>query len=106
MDSQLIKKMLDILQNIFELPKYQEDLEIITNLSNKIRDLQNNPDFITVNNLDEMYKQIQYLDMKYDDVFDLVNLYDPIYIFLKKELHRKEVKKIRERNRKKRDKTK
>lgn len=103
MNHQNIKKLTNMLKDMQEHQKYQDDLNVITELYIKIGELQNYQRTTTMIILDEIRNQIQYLDMKYDDVYDLVNLYDPIYIDCKKEIKKRNVKKIREENRKKRE---
>lgn len=56
---------------------------------------------ITNEFLDEVDKDLNYLDQKYEDLFDLNNLFDPIFFELKRENHINYVKKLREENRKK-----
>ena len=71
---------------------------LIVSLTNGIL----NDDNITNDFIDKMDNDLNYLDQKYDDLFDLINLFDPIYVELKRRNHTKYVEKLREENRKKR----
>ena len=103
MNDQNIKKLVNMLKDMQRHQKYQADLNEITELYIKISELKNYQRTATMIKLDEIRDQIQCLDMKYDDVYDLVNLYDPIYIDLKKEIKKRNIEKIRRENRKNRE---
>ena len=92
--------MLDILNIIVKDKHYYDDLTLIKNLIMKINQMLND-DNINDEFLEEMDKDLNYLDQKYDDLFDLINLFDPIHFELKKKNHIKYVKRLREENRKK-----
>jgi hypothetical protein len=59
---------------------------------------------LTLNDLDQIKKEIIYLETTYDYFNELSNYFDPIYSYLKNEIHKIEVNKIREKNRKKNNK--
>lgn len=54
---------------------------------------------INVKELDLVQKLINDLNCKYDDVFELTNIFQPIYYFYKKKLKKDYVNKLREENR-------
>ena len=93
--------MLDILENLVNDNKYDNDFTLIQGLIKRIHSILND-DNITNEFLDWMDKDLNYLDQKYDNLFDLINLFDPIYVELKRRNHTKYVEKLREENRKKR----
>lgn len=93
--------MLDILKHLVNDNQYDDDFTLIQDLIKQINSILND-DNITNDFLDKMDKDLNYLDQKYDDLFDLINLFDPIYVELKKKNHINYVEKLREENRKKR----
>lgn len=93
--------MLDILEHLVNDNQYDDDFTLIQDLIKQINSILND-DNITNDFLDKMDKDLNYLDQKYDDLFDLINLFDPIYVELKKKNHINYVEKLREENRKKR----
>ena len=93
--------MLDILEHLVNDNQYDDDFTLIQDLIKRINSILND-DNITNDFLDKMDKDLNYLDQKYDDLFDLINLFDPIYVELKKKNHINYVEKLREENRKKR----
>lgn len=93
--------MLDILEHLVNDNQYDNDFSLIQDLIKRINIILNN-DNITNDFIDKMDKDLNYLDQKYADLFDLINLFDPIYVELKRENHIKYVERLREENRKKR----
>ncbi len=98
-----VLKLTKMLKNILESEKYQEENTLIKETYLNVIKLYEKKDDVTLDDLDNINENIKYLDMKYDDLFDLVNLYDPIRINFKKVIQEKNVKKIREENKKKRE---
>ncbi len=96
-----LNKMLDILEHLVNDNQYDNDFALIQDLIKRINIILNN-DNITNDFIDKMDNDLNYLDQKYDDIFDLINLFDPIYVELKRKNHIKYVGKLREENRKKR----
>ncbi len=93
--------MLDILKSLENDTQYDDDFTLIQDLIKRINGILND-DNITNDFIDKMDNDLNYLDQKYDDLFDLINLFDPIYVELKRRYHTKYVEKLREENRKKR----
>ena len=93
--------MLDILKNLENDTQYDDDFTLIQDLIKRINSILSD-DNITNDFLDKMDNDLNYLDQKYDDLFDLINLFDPICFELKKKNHIKYVEKLREENRNKR----
>ncbi|MBR2840859.1 MAG: hypothetical protein IKF01_03200 [Bacilli bacterium] len=98
-----VLKLTKMLKNLLESEKYQDEYTLIKETYLNVVKLYENKDDVTSDDLDNINENIKYLDMKYDDLFDLVNLYDPIRINFKKVIQEKKVKKIREENKKKRE---
>lgn len=96
-----LNKMLDILQTLTNDKTYYDDFTLIQDLIKRINSILND-DNITNDFLDKMDKDLNYLDQKYDDLFDLINLFDPICFELKRKNHIKYVERLREENRKRR----
>ena len=93
--------MLDILKSLESDNQYDNDFTLIQELIKRINSILSD-DNITNDFLDKMDNDLNYLDQKYDDLFDLINLFDPVRFELKKINHIKHVEKLREENRKKR----
>ena len=93
--------MLDILEHLVNDNQYDNDFALIQGLIKRINIILNN-DNITNEFIDKINNDLNYLDQKYDDLFDLINLFDPVRFELKKINHIKHVEKLREENRKKR----
>ena len=93
--------MLDILKSLENDNQYNDDFTLIQDLIKRINSILSD-DNITNEFLDKMDNDLNYLDQKYDDIFDLINLFDPIYVELKRKNHIKYVGKLREENRKRR----
>ena len=93
--------MIEILNSIKGDKQYSNDNILICDLIQRINSILNN-DNITNDFLDKMDNDLNYLDQKYDDLFDLINLFDPICFELKKKNHIKYVEKLRDENRNKR----
>lgn len=96
-----LNKMLDILKSLENDNQYDDDFTLIQDLIKRINSILSD-DNITNDFLDKMDNDLNYLDQKYDDLFDLINLFDPICFELKKKNHIKYVEGLREENRKKR----
>ena len=94
--------MLEILKSLGNDNQYDDDLTLIQDLIERINIILNN-DNITDDFIDQMNNDLNYLDQKYDDLFDLINLFDPIFVELKRKNHIKYVERLREENRKKRE---
>ena len=93
--------MLDILEHLVNDNQYDNDFALIQDLIKRINIILNN-DNITNEFIDKINNDLNYLDQKYDDLFDLINLFAPVRFELKKINHIKHVEKLREENRKKR----
>ena len=93
--------MLDILKGLENDNQYDDDFTLIQDLIKRINSILSD-DNITNDFIDKMDNDLNYLDQKYDDLFDLINLFDPIYVELKRRNHIKYVEKLRDENRKKR----
>ena len=93
--------MLDILKSLESDNQYDNDFTLIQELIKRINSILSD-DNITNDFLDKMNNDLNYLDQKYDDLFDLINLFDSVCFELKKKNHIKYGEKLREENRNKR----
>ena len=75
--------MLDILKSLENDTQYDDDFTLIQDLIKRINEILND-DNITNEFIDKIDNDLNYLDQKYDDLFDLINLFDPICFELKK----------------------
>lgn len=97
-----LTQLLKLLKNISVYNKYQEDIELIKEIYNKLENLVSGHN-INIDDLEYIQDKINYLDQKYDDLYDLINLYLPEYIAMKKIVHNEHVQELRRQNRKKKE---
>jgi len=64
--------------------KINKDKEILEFIYISLDSLEKNKESLTDKLLEEIEKSINYLDQKYDNFYELVNLFDPIYVGYKK----------------------
>lgn len=90
-----IAKMLQILESLLKNSIYDKDYSIIRStyelLDTKLTNISNY-------DLESIRKNIEYLDRKYDDLEELVNLYDSINGYYKNIIRKKQVSEIRKNN--------
>lgn len=98
-----LKEMLKILNTIFNDQRYDEDKNLIKKTIDEISDLLVDENQMNDTTLELIKHNINYLDRKYDDLYDLTNLYDPVYISYKKQIHNKYVAELRKKNKQKRE---
>ena len=112
-----LNKILEILNVIVKDQRYSDDFVLIEELIMKINQILNTSIHITDDFLDKMDKDLKYLDQKYFaqlvflndewvELNDIIRLFAPIQNYYKKKNHDMYVKKLREENRKKREKNK
>ena len=94
--------MLYILKNLSNNKQYDHDIILINDLIKRISNMLNNND-ITDDFLEQMNNELNYLDQKYEDLYDLINLFDPVRFELKRKNHINYVENLREENRKKKE---
>ena len=100
-ESNLIK-LLVLLKKLSDDNKYQEDRELIKQIYNKLEELKIKHS-TNIDDLEYVQDKINYLDQKYNDLYDLVNLYEPEYIKIKKNIHSEYVQELRKQNRMKKE---
>ena len=98
-EREILEQILNSLKNILNNQRYLEDKNLI---QDTILLLEQLPSQITLINLEKIKNTLNELDRKYDDVYDLINLYDIVYFPFKQRLHQEYVRQLREQNRKKR----
>ena len=101
MKSESLKQILAFLTRILEKNDFNEDKQIIQYLFKELEKLEHQ--LPTDNKLEELQKIIVDLEIKYDDLNDLVYYFDPLYVKIKKNIHEEKIKEIREDNKRKRD---
>lgn len=94
--------MLYILKNLSNDKQYDYDIILINDLIKRISNMLNNND-MTDDFLDQMNNDLNYLDQKYEDLYDLINLFDPVRFELKRKNHINYVENLRKENRKKKE---
>ena len=92
----------EYLKNKIEKIENQEDKSLLEKIYLAIEKLENKENLLKEEYLEEIEKSINYLDQKYDNFYELVNLFDPIYVDYKKKIKDKYVQSLREKNRAKR----
>lgn len=100
MKSKELKNTLTILTKALEKNYFGNDIGKIHSLCNKLKNIEQKIPNLT--ELEELRKDIDYLEIKYDDFNDLSYYFNPLYIRIKRKIHDEVVKKIREENRRKR----
>ena len=98
-EREILEQILNSLKNILNNQRYLEDKNLI---QDTILLLEQLPSQITLINLEKIKNTLNELDRKYDDVYDLINLYDIVYFPFKQRLHQEYVRQLREQNHKKR----
>ena len=101
MKSDSLKQILAFLTRILEKNDFNEDKQIIQYLFKELEKLEHQ--LPTDNKLEELQKIVIDLEIKYDDFNDLVYYFDPLYVKIKKTIHKEKIKEIREENKRKRD---
>lgn len=101
MTEQNLKNVLMILTNAVKENNFGEDQQKIQNLCDSLKKLQN--ELPTTAEIDRLEKEINYFEIKYDVFNELSYYFDSLYGEVKCRIHSEEVKKIREENRKKRE---
>ena len=75
-EREILEQILNSLKNILNNQRYLEDKNLI---QDTILLLEQLPSQITLINLEKIKNNLNELDRKYDDVYDLINLYDIVY---------------------------
>ncbi len=78
--------------------KYLEDKQKLMNLYSDLYSLESKLSITLIEKIDSSIKK---LDQKYNDLFELVNMYDEIKYDLEKRIQREMVEELRKNNRKK-----
>ena|SRR5574344_920270 len=96
-----INQLLNILNEFLTKNKESQDIKIISETINKLVELKEKIN--DLNELNNIQKNIIFLETKYDEFSELSNYFDPIFIEVKNQIHSNEVIKIRKTNKKKRE---
>ena len=103
MNNEIINNIKNIIDNLLKEDKYFNEYNLLNELIEKINYLANNKDKITLEYLDYIKEKFNYLEQNYNEIFDLTYYFDPIYIELKNNIHKREVSKIREKQKNKKE---
>ena len=98
-----MEEIIKLLNSILSDFKYIDDKELIKEIKTIFNKFLNDENSITSDSLNYVDDKIKYLDQKYDDLYDLINLYDPIRIKYELYLHQKHVENLRKINRLKKE---
>ncbi len=102
-DSESLNKIVIILDNLLKNDKYSDDFDLIENLKNKINNFICSKKMFDLQVIDYIKEKLYYLEEKYKDIFDLTYYYDPIYITIKNNIHKKEIENLRKEQREKKE---
>ncbi len=100
MEDENLKNILNILIEATKEYDFGEDNQRIKNLRNMLNILQEK--MPTIDEIDKLEIEINYLEIKYDIFNELSYYSDPLFVTIKHRIHTEEVKKLREENRRKR----
>lgn len=100
MEENNIEILLNIFTNTSKEDKFVEDNQKIMYMCELLKEMQKQ--LPTPEKLEKAKEIVTDLEIKYEDFFEIANYFDPLYIKIKDIIHKKEVEKIREENRKKR----
>ena len=95
-----LKNLLNILVEATKENDFGEDNQRIQNLRNLLNLLQEK--IPTIDEIDKLENEINYLEIKYDIFNDLSYYSNPLFGTIKRRIHAEEVKKLREENKRKR----
>lgn len=100
MEDENLKNILNILIGATKENDFGEDNQRIQNLRNLLNILQEK--IPTIDEIDKLENEINYLEIKYDIFNELSYYSDPLFVTIKRRIHAEEVKKLREETRRKR----
>lgn len=101
MKNENLKQLLVILTQFLDKNDSNEAKQKIQYLSYELRKIE--MQIPTYSKLEELKKIVTDLEVKYDDFNDLSYYFDPLYVEIKNNIHVEDVKKLREENRRKRE---
>lgn len=102
METENLKNLLTVLTDALEKNEFGEDRQKIQYFYKEVEKMKNN--LPTNDKLEELQKIEIDLETKYEVFYELNNYFDILYIKIKNKIKENDVKKIREENRRKREK--
>ena len=90
--------LLEKVKTLINSNKYPEDKQKLMNLYSDLYSLESKLSMTLIEKIDSSIKE---LDQKYNDLFELVNMYDEIKYDLEKRIQKEMIEKLRKNNRKK-----
>ena len=101
MEKENLKQLLNFIVKVLKENNFGEDEQKVHNLYTSLSTLQDK--LPTIEEIDKLEKEINYLEINYDEFNELSYYSNPLFANIKKKIHDEEVKKIREENRRKRE---
>lgn len=93
--------LLNIFANALENKTYEQDNHKIMYVCNLLKDMEQK--LPTLEEIEQAKEFVTDLEIKYEEFYEIANYFDPICFNIEKALHKIEVEKIREENRRKRE---
>ena len=93
-----LEKLIKKIESLLNDYKYMKDNELIKKLYKELNEINQN---LSNELIDSIDNNIKLLDQKYDDLYDLVNIFDVLKYKYKKEIQKVYVDNLRKENRKK-----
>lgn len=90
--------LLEKVKTLINSNKYLEDKQKLMNLYSDLYSLESKLSMTLIEKIDSSIKE---LDQKYNDLFELVNMYDEIKYDLEKRIQKEMIEELRKNNRKK-----
>ena len=90
--------LLEEVKTLADSNRYLEDKQKLMNLYSDLCSLESKLSMVLIEKIDSSIKE---LDQKYNDLFELVNMYDEIKYDLEKRIQREMIEELRKNNRKK-----
>lgn len=100
MEEKNIEILLNIFANALENKTYEQDNNKIMYVCNLLKDMEQK--LPTLGEIEKAKEYVTDLEIKYEEFYEIANYFDSICFNIEKELHKIEVEKIREENRRKR----
>ena len=101
MEEKNIEILLNIFANGLENKTYEQDNNKIMYVCNLLKDMEQK--LPTLEEIEKAKEHVTDLEIKYEEFYEIANYFDPIYFNIEKALHKIEVEKNREENRRKRE---
>ena len=95
------KGLFEYLEEVIRENAFAKDNEEVKNLYTELKKITEM--LPTIEKLEKIRKIVADFDQKYESLNELSYYFDPVYVRIKREIHKEKVKKLREQNKRKRD---